>query len=243
MLRSKWESLKKTNKKEYAKYKPSFYKTGGGSPEINIPLNSISIKVLAIIGIGASGRPTQFDSDSGIHFLYINIVNTPVYSCESFKNLIYACVIVTVDANKENFPTLFQRNLNTAVKSPTAVVQKRPKMSSKENENPASQSTIEISRPSTSSVLTEAENLHLKDVINTLQKILEAVSFSYETLLNNDSLISMYTGFPSGEIFDVVFNYLNKVKINYFNGWTVDKISKRDRILMTLMKPRLHLFT
>ncbi|KAF5292433.1 hypothetical protein FQA39_LY13980 [Lamprigera yunnana] len=90
MLRSKWESLKKTNKKEYAKFKLSFYNTGGGSSVINIPLNSISNEVLAIIGIGASGRDTEFDSDAGIHFLYINIVNTPVYSCESFKNLIYA---------------------------------------------------------------------------------------------------------------------------------------------------------
>ncbi|KAF5286083.1 hypothetical protein FQA39_LY16429 [Lamprigera yunnana] len=89
MLRSKWETLKNTNKKEYAKFKPSFYKTGGGSPVINIPLNSIGNEVLAIIGIGALGRDTQFDSDFGIHFLYINIVNTPVYSCESLKILIY----------------------------------------------------------------------------------------------------------------------------------------------------------
>ncbi|KAF5287878.1 hypothetical protein FQA39_LY15654 [Lamprigera yunnana] len=53
------------------------------------------------------------------------------------------CVIVTLWM--ETKKTLFQRNVNTAVTSPTAVVRKRPKMSSKENENPASQSTIEIS--------------------------------------------------------------------------------------------------
>ncbi|KAF5285786.1 hypothetical protein FQA39_LY04247 [Lamprigera yunnana] len=122
----------------------------------------------------------SFPKDSVLKGKWLKVIRMADATPNKFS---LVCDCHFVGGNKENLPTLFQRNFNTAVTSPCAVVRKRPKMSSKENENPASQSTIEISRPSTSSVLTEAENLHLKDVVNTLQKILEAVSFLYETIV------------------------------------------------------------
>lgn len=62
MLRSKWDSLKKTTKKEYAEYKQRLYKTGGGPPA-DLKLHKISDKVLSIIGVAATGTTSRFDSD------------------------------------------------------------------------------------------------------------------------------------------------------------------------------------
>ncbi|CAG9840854.1 unnamed protein product [Diabrotica balteata] len=65
MLRSKWESLKKTTKKQYASLKQSLYKTGGGPEESDIKLSGVSNRVLAIVGVGVTGTSCKFDSDFG----------------------------------------------------------------------------------------------------------------------------------------------------------------------------------
>ncbi|XP_072384633.1 myb/SANT-like DNA-binding domain-containing protein 3 [Diabrotica undecimpunctata] len=65
MLRSKWDSLKKSIKKEYADYKQQLYKTGGG-PKRDLGLNNASNRIVAIIGVGATGTISQFDSDFGM---------------------------------------------------------------------------------------------------------------------------------------------------------------------------------
>lgn len=65
MLRSKWDSLKKSVKKEYAEHKQHLYKTGGG-PAVHMKLSGIGNRVLAVIGIGATGIVSPYDSDFGM---------------------------------------------------------------------------------------------------------------------------------------------------------------------------------
>ncbi len=67
MLRGKWESLKKVTKKQYAAQKQSRYKTGGG-PESPHDMDGLANRVLAIVGIGATGTVNIFDSDFGNYF-------------------------------------------------------------------------------------------------------------------------------------------------------------------------------
>ncbi|CAG9763569.1 unnamed protein product [Ceutorhynchus assimilis] len=58
MLRSKWKKIKK----EFAEHKQSLYKTGGG-PGCFGDFDGITNRVLAIVGVGATGTTSRFDSD------------------------------------------------------------------------------------------------------------------------------------------------------------------------------------
>ncbi|KAJ8909942.1 hypothetical protein NQ315_004008 [Exocentrus adspersus] len=75
MLRNKWDSLKKTAKKEYAKYKQNFYRTGGG-PAVDMKIISEIIKkILDIIGVGATGTHCKFDCDYGTIAILTSLVD------------------------------------------------------------------------------------------------------------------------------------------------------------------------
>lgn len=63
MLRSKWDSLKKTTKKEYGEYKQSLYKTGGGPGSSDFKMSGYMKRILAVVRIGMSGTCSKFDCD------------------------------------------------------------------------------------------------------------------------------------------------------------------------------------
>ncbi|XP_030749420.1 uncharacterized protein LOC115877406 [Sitophilus oryzae] len=63
MLRSKWDSLKKTTKKEYGEYKQSLYKTRGGPGSSDFKMSGYMKRILAVVRIGMSGTCSKFDCD------------------------------------------------------------------------------------------------------------------------------------------------------------------------------------
>ncbi|ERL86664.1 hypothetical protein D910_04070 [Dendroctonus ponderosae] len=63
MLRSKWDSLKKSTKKEYAELRSQVYKTGGG-PLPDLKLTGLGKRVLNLVGVSAKGTECEFDSDA-----------------------------------------------------------------------------------------------------------------------------------------------------------------------------------
>lgn len=77
MLRSKWDSMKKTTKKEYAEKKQQFYGTGGG-PMADIKLESTKEKILEIVGVGATGLLNQYDSDLSKYIFLLFVVTVYV---------------------------------------------------------------------------------------------------------------------------------------------------------------------
>lgn len=62
-LRAKWESLKKSARKEAAELKRSLLKTGGGPPSIR-KLSVVTEQVVAIIGTSATGTSANYDCDN-----------------------------------------------------------------------------------------------------------------------------------------------------------------------------------
>lgn len=62
--------------------------------------------------------------------------------------------------------------------------------------------------------------------------------FSFENIKGNNKLILLYTGIPTEEIYMSVFNLVEKIEINFFYKWKVEKMRKIDQLLMTLMKLR-----
>lgn len=89
----------------------------------------------------------------------------------------------------------------------------------------------------------EAENYFLSNEVSALKEKMEKlhVQFSYSHIEDNNAHVLMYTGLHSREIFDVIFETMDKLKLNYYAGWEVQKISKKDQLLVTLMKLRMNL--
>ncbi|KAK4874051.1 hypothetical protein RN001_013411 [Aquatica leii] len=82
MLRNKWDSLKKTTKKEYLNIRMKTYKTGGG-PFTDVKLTGVGNRVLALIGIAAKGTNSEFDcdavdSDTTVHNTTANVTQSEV---------------------------------------------------------------------------------------------------------------------------------------------------------------------
>lgn len=102
-------------------------------------------------------------------------------------------------------------------------------------------SATSISTSSSASL--EAENYFLKQEVHQLKKQLEQLNirFSYNVVRNKDNLVNMYTGLPDTNMFSCLFNYLDKLEINYYSGWRVESIPKEDQLLICLMKLRLNL--
>jgi hypothetical protein len=80
------------------------------------------------------------------------------------------------------------------------------------------------------------ENYFLKQKVEAYQESKQ--HFSYEDIQNNDELIALYTGLPNAKIFLALFNLLSNLRINYYLGWKVEKLDKKDQLLMCLMKLR-----
>nr|CAH7726050.1 unnamed protein product [Callosobruchus chinensis] len=90
---------------------------------------------------------------------------------------------------------------------------------------------------------TEAEIYFLRKENEELKAKLQKrlTSFSFDEIKNNDKLVNMYTGLPNTYIFETTYSLFENIPLNYVQGWTVGKISKRDQFLLTLMKLRLNL--
>lgn len=65
-----------------------------------------------------------------------------------------------------------------------------------------------------------------------------SLSFTFDNLVQNQELLTSYTGIPSSEIFMALYNVVKNVEIKYHLSWNVESISKIDQILMTLVKLR-----
>lgn len=102
--------------------------------------------------------------------------------------------------------------------------------------------SVLLEKPSTSNASLEAEMYFLKKENKELQKKITYLTprFSYENIQGNDKLIILYTGLPNRSIFEALFNLIKDEEVNYYLGWTVDKILKIDQLLMCLMKLRLN---
>lgn len=89
----------------------------------------------------------------------------------------------------------------------------------------------------------EAENYFLRKDMDSLTKQLENLKlrFSYEHIKNSDASVLMYTGLPTAAIFELLFQTMDKFKLKYYSEWNVEKITKIDQCLLTLMKLRLNL--
>lgn len=91
-----------------------------------------------------------------------------------------------------------------------------------------------------SNVSVEIENEQLKKELEEKNEIIKHLQtqFSYEHIREKDKLILLYTGLPTGRIFGYLDNLLGKIEINYYLKWRVERISRTDQLLMTLMKLR-----
>jgi hypothetical protein len=76
--------------------------------------------------------------------------------------------------------------------------------------------------------------LERKDaVIKTLK-----LHFSYPNICDRDDLVLLYTGLPTAAIFENLCQLLENIELNYYLKWNVQKLSKVDQLLLTLMKLR-----
>jgi len=75
------------------------------------------------------------------------------------------------------------------------------------------------------------QNEELKLKLNTL-----SLSFTFKNLVQNEDLLTSYTGIPSNEVFIALYNLVKNAEIKYHLNWNVESISKIDQILMTLVK-------
>lgn len=102
---------------------------------------------------------------------------------------------------------------------------------------------LDASLLSPSSAFQDAENYLLRQQVDQLTEKLEKLStrFSYEIIKENDAHLLMYTGIPTNELFMILFELMDSIKLKYYAGWNVQMIPKIDQLLMTLMKLRLNL--
>lgn len=104
----------------------------------------------------------------------------------------------------------------------------------------SSSSQITPPLPSPSSAVLEAENNFLKQEVTEKDIKLQYLSnrMSFEAIADNSELILLYTGRPNALIFRSLFELVKDIKINYYFKWNVDKVSRYDQLLLTLMKLR-----
>ncbi|XP_031332217.1 uncharacterized protein LOC116162686 [Photinus pyralis] len=109
-------------------------------------------------------------------------------------------------------------------------------------------SILDESQPSTSqevfvssdSAVVDAENYFLLQEINAQKRQLQYFSnrMSFDSIADHNTLVLLYTGLPSKEIFESVYNLVSNLKINYYFHWNVEKLNRKDQLLLTLMKLR-----
>ncbi|KAJ8965261.1 hypothetical protein NQ314_004251 [Rhamnusium bicolor] len=88
-----------------------------------------------------------------------------------------------------------------------------------------------------STTMLNAENYFLRRELEQKESM-RRTAFIYEEICHFDNLVSLYTGLPNAGIFDSVYQLLENIEVNYYLEWNVDKISKKDQLLMYLMKLR-----
>jgi len=96
--------------------------------------------------------------------------------------------------------------------------------------------------PLLSPTLLAAENYYLRKEIDDLK--LFKHQFSYEDV-KAKNLVNFYTGLPNSDIFEALFELTEKIEFSYYNK-SVEKICKKDQLLLTIMKlrhnfPHIHL--
>lgn len=80
----------------------------------------------------------------------------------------------------------------------------------------------------------ENETLRLK------KKMHEKQLWSFDMISHSDEKMSQYTGLPTVQHFLLLYNLITRYTINYYLKWNVEKISKKNQLLCTLMKLRLN---
>lgn len=86
----------------------------------------------------------------------------------------------------------------------------------------------------------EAENYFLKQEVDQGKVEIKNLkrAFSYKHICETDKLVLLYTGIPTAKLFSALFNLVKDLDINYYLKWKVEKLSKEDQLLLTLMKLR-----
>ena len=63
---------------------------------------------------------------------------------------------------------------------------------------------------------------------------------SYFTICHSQETITMLTGLPSAEIFELLSDLLNRFKLKYYSTWRVANVHYHNQLLLTLMKLKLN---
>jgi len=64
----------------------------------------------------------------------------------------------------------------------------------------------------------------------------KAVFSSFDQIARKDKLVSHYTGLPSAAVFEALLGLFNNCHINYHHDWSVEKLSRREQLFLTLYK-------
>lgn len=89
-------------------------------------------------------------------------------------------------------------------------------------------------------VVLKAENFLLKTELEKKTQLLETVhnQMSFTSICRSDKLVLEYTGLPTAAIFEALYALIERVEVNYYLKWKVQKLSRKDQLLLTLMKLR-----
>ncbi|KAL1490718.1 hypothetical protein ABEB36_013368 [Hypothenemus hampei] len=92
----------------------------------------------------------------------------------------------------------------------------------------------------TNEVMYEAELFLNKLDIERKENIIKSFSgqMTYTHICESNKLILEYTGIPCRSIFESLFKLIEDIDIRYYLKWKVQKVSKIDQLLITLMKLR-----
>ncbi|KAF2905848.1 hypothetical protein ILUMI_00330 [Ignelater luminosus] len=128
--------------------------------------------------------------------------------------------------------------------APSTSYEQTPSTSYEQTPSTSYEQSSTLSQPEDSVVVLKAENYLLKLEVEKKENIISHLSMKMSCfrICENDKLIFEYTGLPTRNIFDSLYCLIENININYYPKWKVEKIDRRDQLLMTFMKLRQSYF-
>ncbi|KAI5693460.1 hypothetical protein M8J77_002446 [Diaphorina citri] len=166
------------------------------------------------------------------------------------------CSCHFVDGNSKTVPSIFLHNVDKKFEIHFPPPEKRrkrskPELASEEptrelspQPGPSSQTTGTSWLPTSSRDVLETEiyflNKELAELISK-KKASESQVLFFNMIEDSDTKVAQYTGLPSKAHFDILLGLISRYKVNYYDGWNVEKVSFEDQLFCTLVKLRLNL--
>ncbi|KAI5714446.1 hypothetical protein M8J76_017221 [Diaphorina citri] len=170
------------------------------------------------------------------------------------------CSCHFVDGNSKTVPSIFPHNVDKKFEIHFPSPEKRrkrskssppPELASEEptrelspQPGPSSQTTGTSRLPTSSRDVLEAEIYFLNKELAELRskkKASESQVLFFNMIEDSDTKVGQYTGLPSKAHFDILLGLISRYKVNYYDGWNVEKVSLEDQLFCTLVKLRLNL--